>query len=214
MASYFSVLSLSLAAASLLAIAPTVLAADAGDGAKTFKVTEDKHNQAEASFTSRAALVRLTGRTSKVGGEATIPLQNVAKAAGVITVDLSNMDTGIALRNEHMRGMIDADKFPIAVFKFASIKVPGNQLKSNMTVTGQASGFMAFHGVTRSMVAPVELTYLPEPEKKYRAGDWVQLSSRFKLKLSDYGIELPGAMLDIKVADELDIQIDGMAKAQ
>src|SRR4051812_35044995 len=99
-----------LAFAATLLFAPSALARD-------FVVSEDKHTVNDASFTSRAAIVRMIGRTAKLSGQANIDLQNVAKSGGTVNVDLLTLDTGISLRNEHMRKMLETDKYPQAIYK-------------------------------------------------------------------------------------------------
>ncbi|MFN3431511.1 MAG: YceI family protein [Candidatus Sericytochromatia bacterium] len=180
---------------------------------RQYQVSTDMHTPNEASFTSKAAIVKFTGRTSKVTGTLQIDETNTTKASGAITVDVASLDTGIGLRNEHMQGTIEAKKYPTATFKLQKLSVPGNKLKANAITTGTVTGQMTLHGVTRTITAPVELTYLPQQDPNYRPGDWVEVNSSFKLKLSDYKIALPAPVLGVKVADELDINFTSMAKA-
>lgn len=200
------------ASAAALATALILSATPAFAAARTFTVETDKHSLNELTFTSKAAIVKIIGRTSDLSGEAKIDVENVAKSSGALSIPLDKLDTGIAMRNEHMQGATEAAKFPTATFKFTDIKVPGNKLKTNAPVEGTAVGTMTLHGVTKSLTVPVELTYLPETDAKYRAGDWIHISSAFKLKLTDYGITPPS--MGIKVADVQEIQVDGMAKAK
>lgn len=180
---------------------------------RQFQVSADAHTPNEASFTSKAAIVKFTGRTNKVTGTLQIDETNTTKASGAVTVDVASLDTGIGLRNEHMQGTIEAAKYPTATFKLQKLSVPGNKLKANAITTGTVTGQMTLHGVTRTITAPVELTYLPQQDPNYRPGDWVEVNSSFKLKLSDYKIALPAPVLGVKVADELDINFTSMAKA-
>lgn len=202
----------------LLVALPAVLTAFAAPAAlaapRDFVVTQDHHSRTEATFNSRAAIVRFSGNTDKVAGSTKLDIQNVAAASGAVTVDVSSFDTGIGMRNEHLRGTIQADKFPTATFKLTKLTVPGNKLVPNQAVEGTAEGTMTFHGVTKPLTAPVTLTYLPEQDAKYRAGDWVAVETTFKLKLSDYGVALPQGVLGVKVADDLSIAVEGLAKAQ
>jgi polyisoprenoid-binding protein YceI len=204
------------AVAALTAVSVPALAAApaASTSLRNFEVAADHHNPNEASFTSKAAIVRFTGRTDKVTGNLAVDPENAAKASGSMSVDVSSLDTGIGLRNEHMRGMIEAEKYPTATFKLTKLNVPGNKLKRNAVVAGTVTGDFTLHGVTKTITAPVELTYLPQEDAKYRAGDWVSVSSDFKLKLSDYKITLPAPVLGVKVADELAIDFTSMAQAK
>jgi polyisoprenoid-binding protein YceI len=180
----------------------------------TYAVQQDMHSANEASFTSKASIVKFMGRTTKISGEAKLDPQNVSKASGRVVVDLNSLDTGIELRNEHMRGTLESAKFPEAIFEFTEVKVPGNKLVPNQPVSGTAKGTMTIHGVKKALTAPVEMTLLPEEDPKYRAGNWVHVASQFRIKMTDYGITLPKGVLGIKVADDLLIAIDGMAKAR
>lgn len=200
--------------AAVAAISILSLPAVAASSLRNFEVALDHHSPNEASFTSKAAIVRFTGRTDKVTGTLSVDVDNVANAGGSMTVDVSSLDTGIGLRNEHMKKTIEADKFPTATFKLTKLSVPGNKLKRNAIVTGTAVGQMTLHGVTRTVSAPVELTFLPQEDANYRAGDWVEVDSTFKLKLSDYQIQLPAPVLGVKVADELDINFTSMAQGK
>lgn len=200
--------------AALLAAALVAVAAPALAAPRTYAIDADMHSPNEASFTSKAAIVKFTGRTPRVTGSTSLDPADVAKAAGSVVVDLNSLDTGISLRNDHMRGTLESAKYPTATFKFSGIKVPGNRLKPNAAVAGIATGTMTIHGVTRPLSAPVELTLLPEQDAKYRAGDWVHVSSTFRIKMTDYGITLPPSVLGVKVADDLEIAVDGMAKAR
>lgn len=189
-----------------------ILVAGAVD-ARTYKVTPDSHTVSEVSFTSKASVVRIVGRTSKVEGFTEIDINNPARFnKGEIVVDLTSLDTGIALRNEHMVDLIEAKKYPKATFKVKSLKAP--KLVANEGVAGSATGDFSLHGVTRTITVPLTLHYLPEDKQnpEYRPGDWVNFSSAFNIKLSDYGIPLPKPMFGVKVSDDLAIQVDGMAK--
>lgn len=196
----------------LLIVGVTAAAAIAAP--RAFVVAEDVHTPNEVSFTSRAAIVKFTGRTSKVTGLSEVNLDNVAASKGSIKVDLASLDTGIGLRNEHLRGTLSTDKYPTADFVLGKLTVPGNKLKPNAETQGTATGKMTIHGVTRTVTAPVTLTFLPQQDAQYRPGDWVQLESQFKLKLSEYGVALPQGVLGVKVADEVAINVVTMAKAQ
>ncbi|HEY9898414.1 MAG TPA: YceI family protein [Pantanalinema sp.] len=200
-----------LAATSLTFAFAASLAVAANVDARPFKVAPDAHSETMATFTSKAAIVRLSGRTTKVDGEGTINVDKPSlNPTGTVTIDVASFDTGIPLRNEHMRGMIEAEKYPTATFTMKSMKAP--KLVAQQPVDGTVTGEMTFHGVTRTVTAPVTLVYLPEQDKNYRPGDWVSVTTGFKLKLTDYGIKLPAAVLGVKVADELSVEVEGMAK--
>lgn len=202
----------SAALAILAATATPSLAA----GARTFVVTADKHTNTEAIFTSRASMVRFQGRTTEVSGEAVIPMDNLAAAKGKVTVALAKLDTGIALRNEHMLGALEASKYGTTTFAFTSIR-PANRvtkLEAGKETRGVAVGSFTLHGVTKPMSAPVTLTYLPQVDANYRPGDWVEFNAKFPIHMPTYGVQLPAGVFGVKVAETVEVEITGMAKAQ
>ena len=180
---------------------------------RDFVVTGDHHEQNKASFTSKALFVEFSGTTSQMNGDVKVPVQDVAKASGSMTVDLTSLDTGIAMRNQHMRGFLETDKYPTGTFVVQKISVPGNKLKPNAEVAGTATGKMTLHGVTRTITVPVQLAFLPQLEENEQVNDWLRISSSFKLKMSDYGIKLPQKILGMRVNDELNIDFNTVAKA-
>jgi len=165
------------------------------------------HSANEVSFTSRAPLVKFTGRTDKVIGAITGNPNDLSHAKGEFKVDLTSLDTGIGLRNEHMKNFLEASKYPFAVLKIKSVKGP-RRLKPNQPANVTILGDMSLHGQTRTVSFPAEVTYLPEQNAQFRAGNWIQVSSEFKLKMTDYGVQLPSMILGPKVSDQVTIAID------
>lgn len=201
-----------LALSALLILPPQALA-------KPFTVTEDKHNPNFATFHSRAALVRFQGTTSKVFGSADVDPDHPEHASGEIRIDLASLDTGIEKRNGHMRSVLEVEKHPFAVFKLKRIQ-GAHKLEPNRPVTLTVAGDMLIHGVTRSLVTEVTVVYLPESalseqdrQHGFRKGDWISLSTSFKLKLRDFNVEPPG-LVPLKVAEEVTIELDVNARAQ
>src|SRR5882672_5514093 len=100
-----------LATALLISAAPLLAQAPAAAG-RTYSITEDGKNY--AGFESEATLETIKGTTTKVSGSITADPANTNAASAAITVDLSGLDTGISMRNEHLRGekFLNAEKFP------------------------------------------------------------------------------------------------------
>lgn len=195
------------------AAAPSLAAAPA---ARTFVVGADRHTNTEAVFTSRASMVRFQGRTSEVSGEAVIPMADIAKASGKVVVALGKLDTGIALRNEHMMGALEAAKHPTTSFAFTSLRPAGGvkTLAPGKETKAVAVGSFTLHGVTKPMSAPITLTYLPQTDANYRPGDWVEFTAKFPVHMPTHGIQLPAGVFGVKVAETVEIEITGMAKAK
>jgi len=100
-------------------------------------------------------------------------------------VDLDSIDTGIGLRNTHMRdNYLRTKKFPFAQFKgiITSIDtVSFDQFKLNL------KGEFNIHGVSK----PTELS-----GKFFSYGKLLKVESSFNLKLSDFDIRRPSFLFN------------------
>jgi len=154
-------------------------------------------------FESNTALEDMVGRTNKVTG--TIKGDTAKKTgSGKLVIDLASLNSGIDLRDEHMRseGWLNVAKFPTATFETTSVKFTGG---SNFDVAGKFS----LHGVTKAIKVRATIKYMPESDitKRNRfAGDVVQVKTKFNIKLSDYGIKIPDMAKD-KVSNNISISV-------
>ena len=177
---------------------------------KEYKVTDDGKNY--ASFTSEATLETINGRTTKVSGSIVVDPAHPEAATTDVSIDLTSIDTGIDMRNNHFRsaGFIDTDKFPAATFKSASISSPVKMLEANKPVEFKITGDVTIHGVTKRMVLPVRVVFIPENDmtKSSRGpGDWIHASAQFQVKLQDFNIPVPQKLV-LKLADTVNVNLD------
>ena len=193
-----------LLSASLLA----VLAASAIAAEKTYKVGGGRPSQQIATVESVTDFETFTGRTHKVSGS--IKFDKAArKISGKISIDVASIKTGIDLRDEHMQGpmWMDAAKYKSITFQVTKAKhVKGD----DWDVTGK----FTMHGVTKTITVRTTLKERGASETSRRAGfkgDVLQLKTKFKVKLSDYGIKIPG-MAAAKVNDTVTISITTYAQ--
>jgi polyisoprenoid-binding protein YceI len=187
------------------------LAAISSAESKTFKVvTEGLEYRNLATIENESDFEAFTGKTNKVTGTITFD-PTKKKGQGTISVDVASIDTGIALRNDHMKseGWLDAAKYPSITFTTTSAKnVGGDKYKVNGTLT--------LHGVTKPVTAVVTLRYRAQGDATKAAGfdgDVVQISSKFVIKLTDYGIKLP-PMVSGKVSNEVTLGVSAYAVAK
>ncbi len=192
-----------------LVFATTLLAAP-----RTYTVTSDGKNY--AMFSSEATLETVHGRTTKVSGTIEADPASVSAAKVDVAIDLASLDTGISMRNEHMRDrFLNVEKFPTATFKSVSVTGP-NTVAANKPVEISVTGDMTVHGVTKRITVPVRVVMIPESEltKSSRgAGDWIHATTEFAIKLSDYGIDVPQALV-MKLSDSLSVKLDLFANAK
>jgi polyisoprenoid-binding protein YceI len=160
-----------------------------------FQVRPDQ-DENRVTFRSEAPVESFEGHTGRVQGEFTARVGDlVGPMTGSITVDLASLDTGIGLRNKHMReNHLETDSYPEAVFapeqvltSTAMVLTPG------LTAQVRVGGQLTLHGVTHPVQADLDVARQPDGSLEVTGG--------FTVKLSDYQIKRP-QFLVMKLADE------------
>jgi polyisoprenoid-binding protein YceI len=131
-------------------------------------------------FLSKAPLNEFKGTSDKLKG-----LIDLQKNVLDFYVDLNTLNTGIKLRDKHMRdNYLETKKYPFAEFSGKIKETIPLGFKGTQNVT--ALGKFKIHGVEKSIEVPGTLVYLNEGK--------VQLKTSFPVKLSDYGIAVPSVL--------------------
>jgi polyisoprenoid-binding protein YceI len=106
----------------------------------------------------------------------------------------------------HAKDWMDVSGHPTLTFEtesLANVKTSGN------VTTADITGKLTLRGVTRTVTAPITITYLKDKlgdrTNGRMQGDLLVLRSNFTIKRSDFGIN-PGAPKD-KVADEVELSL-------
>ncbi len=168
-----------------------------------FKIGSGNQTQQIAQVESATDFETFTGRTDKVTGNLKF---DVAKktGSGKIIIDAASINTGIDLRDEHMRGpnWLDTNKYKTITFETTNVKfVKGNSYK----VTGK----LTLHGVTKTVSTNVDVKYLKASDSTKKAGfkgDVLQLKTNFNIKLSDFKVMVPD-MAKSKVSNNVKISV-------
>jgi len=137
-------------------------------------------------FDSEAPFGTVEGTTDKIDGYLYWNGASVTdNSSFYFQVDLDALDTGIGLRNRHMReNYLQTDKFRYASLKGKIVKA--TQLSSGVfKVDVQAEMFI--HGVTQNI--SLSGTLSKTGEKTYN------IKSDYSVKLSSYNIEIPNFMM-------------------
>lgn len=169
----------------------------------TFKVGAGRQTQQLASVESVTDFETFTGRTDRVAGTLTFdPVKRTG--SGSLTVDVASIDTGIAMRNDHMKGgmWLDAEKHPTITFNTTKVQhVKGDLYK--------VTGSYTMKGVTKTITTDATVKHLKASDATAKAGfkgDVLQVKTAFKVKLSDFGITIGGAATG-KVNNEVTISV-------
>jgi polyisoprenoid-binding protein YceI len=176
----------------------------------TLYVFGKKPQLATMTAESEAELERITAKTSAIVGYLGF---DKAKAAGKVrlAIPVDELETGIKLRDDHMKGKDWLDSAQFKTIEFESTKLTKKDDK-NWTVEGD----LTIHGVKKPVTTDVILREIPlELIQKAHWGETPGLgfATRFKIKLSDHGIKIPDAGKG-KVNDEWTIAIDLVALQQ
>jgi len=176
----------------------------------TFTVLSKAEAQNSATVENATDIENWVGRTNKVSG--TVQFDRTAKTgSATIIIDGASIDTGVEERNGHMRGKdwFDFDKNPQIRFVTTSVKNTGGD---NYALSGN----LTMKGITRSVkaTAVVKMTPANEVTKMIgAAGDVLGVSTKFKVKLSDYGVKHPAIQAG-RVSNELDVSVRFIASNQ
>lgn len=126
-----------------------------------------------------------------------ITLDRVSKTASVdVSIDVSSVNTGMAVFNQHIQGedFFDAAKYPKITFKSRSVKFEGDKPVS-------LEGDLTIKGVTRPVTLAVKSFLLkPHPMTKKEA---LGANAEAKIKRSDFNI----SKYTPSVSDEVTLSI-------
>ena len=171
-----------------LVLAVAVLLAFTGAPVTADEFHVDKAAANRVSFTARFMGETFDGVTSKIDGyvfwKATDPSTGMPTGSDLyFEVDLNALDTGIGLRNHHMReNYLETDRYPYAAFKGTVAKtVRQGEADTLVAVEGK----LTLHGKDRFVSVTGRVT---ADDGRYR------LSCTFPLDIRDYGIEVPSLM--------------------
>jgi len=113
---------------------------------------------------------------------------------------LNVLDTGIALRNRHMKEKyLETTKWPDAEIVDIKIKLPVNsQDKEEISMENLSfEGLLSLHGKKKPVIGKASVNL---------STNQLELNCEFKIKVTDFGIELPSFM-GVTVVDDVTVKI-------
>ncbi len=137
-------------------------------------------------------------KTAALSGTLTLGTSGPVRLKGEISVDLASLDTGISLRNQHLREKyLEVSRgtgFDHAVL--SELRLDDADGEGFLGKTGFA-GKLLLHGVTRDVAGTAQIQ---------KEGAELRAEASFPLSLSDFGIE-PPEYLGVGVANKLLVKI-------
>lgn len=111
-------------------------------------------------------------------------------------VELKSLDTGIGLRNRHMReNYLETDEFPFASYKERITEVKKSLSRGFIVVS---EGNFEVHGVSKATTTVAEVT---------GNGKSYHVTSQFSVKLPDHQIDVPSLMF-LKISEIIQLELD------
>jgi len=167
------------------------------------------------TFKSEAPLEDIVGTTNQITGKIVFdPQHPEAGGYAELMVSSSALNTGIPLRDEHLRGAdwLDAGKYPQITLKISKVENVREVQSSSTSATYEldAHGELTLRGKTKTVSFPARITYLKETEatKQRLPGDLLAARASFEVGLADFGIRGPKGMDLVGSKVGATIQID------
>ena len=176
-------------------------------GTQTFSF-DDPKGRNQATFFSSTPLEDVTGITNDVKGSVTFDVNDIKTLKGSVSISTGSINTGIDLRNEHMKSAnwLDAESYPQITFTIK--KVGDVQVVSDNSLKAKVTRDFSLHGVTKEVTANATMNYLVESEQtRQRApGDLLGVKANFDIVLSNYNVS--NKILGEKVSDKIEIEVN------
>lgn len=148
----------------------------------------------ELSYRGSALLHDWVGTSDDIAGTLDLDLDRPERSTVRLTVPVASFDSGNGARDRKMFEATDAGRFPTVTFVSTAV-VPERWDGAPGARAGRwtVRGGLTFHGVTRPVVARVDVV---------ERGRLVVASPSFDIDMTDFGVERPG-LGPAKVADRL-----------
>jgi polyisoprenoid-binding protein YceI len=137
-------------------------------------------------------------KTTALRGSVTASANHSPAFEGSLAVDLRTLDTGISLRNDHLREhYLEVDKGPgydqatLSEIELKGVNADAPKGKGSFT------GSLTLHGVKKSVTGSVDIR---------QAGAGLRVNATFPVKLSDYSISEP-SYLGVGVKSPVQVQV-------
>ena len=158
------------------------------------------HSQAE--FSIRHLFTPVHGHMVIAGGTVHIDEADLAKSAVWATLDPASVNTGVSVRDDHLRSadFFDVDKHPEIRFRSSEVL---RKADNEFLVTG----LLAIHGVTRPITLDARIRGSAVDQRGSRRASF---SARATLNRKDFGLRWNQALEagEFLVGDEVEINLE------
>jgi polyisoprenoid-binding protein YceI len=177
---------------------------------------KDQMGRNTISFKSEAPLEDIIGTTNQISGHVSFDPQHPEKGGhGEFTIPVASLNTGIPLRDEHLRS---ADWLDAGTYSNIKLEIKQTKNFKPVKVTDKSATYEAtlvtdftLRGKTRRLEIPGRITYMKENEltKSKLSGDLLAARAQFDVNLSDYGVTGPKGMgiIGSKVGETIEVTV-------
>ncbi|MGH7367660.1 MAG: YceI family protein, partial [Candidatus Rokuibacteriota bacterium] len=131
-----------------LALAALTWAHPAGAESLRFRIQPEA---SEITFRATSRLMNAEGRFSRFSGDVEVDPAVLTGARITLTIEADSLDTGIEMRDRHLRSsdFFDVERFPTVIFQSVRVESSGRRA----TVVGR----LTLHGVTHEIAVPIDV---------------------------------------------------------
>jgi polyisoprenoid-binding protein YceI len=146
---------------------------------KTYKVDSTQNNS--ITFYAEATFGSFKGVTDKIEGYVKWDMEDTLPAGELnFKIDLESIDTGIGMRNKHMRNKyLETDQYPNATFTGI---ITSWEKRSDSLFEAKTKGTMNIHGTENEFTASARV---------YIISNRLKVVTDFKINITDYNIKQP-----------------------
>lgn len=174
-------------------VALVVLAAAVG--AQAAPVAWRLDRSTKVGFVAHTKMFDVKGNFSRYTADARVDREDLTASSIKMTIDVASLDTGVDMRDEHLRDedFLAVRRFPQATF--TSTKVERTEKPDQLMVSGK----LTIRGITKDVVVPVMIA---------DEGEGLRAKGKITIDRFQYGVAYEGGMLLPKVANEVDVTFD------
>lgn len=168
----------------------------------------DQNGKNQILFYSKASLEDFEGTAASFSGTARIDFKKPnLDLSGGVTVVVASLQTGLAMRDTHMRSQdwLDADHYPTLQFELKSSGVQLVVKKNADEFRATSEGLFQLKNKQKLIRVPITI------QKK---GDTILVSGDFTVPIEDFGIHGPPAMkiLGLRVSPNVQVRFKLVGK--
>ncbi|MCM2277372.1 MAG: YceI family protein [Oligoflexia bacterium] len=174
-----------------------MLAATASAAGKWVIPVDEGTGSTEFVAVGNPTAIRIRGTAERPKGKLTI---DGASVSGTITVPVASFDSGLALRNQHMKQKyMEVDKYPDVAFSLTSLGSLDKVTESkDFSSEVPFDGKLKIHGVEKGVQGKAKVA---------RKGDSVSVAAAMKINIRDFNIEVP-TFAGVTVTNDVDIKVE------